>query len=74
MIIFFIALVIFLVLLPFIGAWALVPFGIALFIGWCIWLSVPDCPREIMGYKCKGDLCDHSKEAMMIAKVAMFKK
>lgn len=70
MIVFIIAIILLGVTLPFVGWWALLVFGIALFIGWCIWLSVPDCPRQIMGYNCKGDKCDHSKETLTAAKIA----
>ncbi|MFA5937343.1 MAG: hypothetical protein WC822_05735, partial [Candidatus Paceibacterota bacterium] len=71
MIIFIIALVLFLLLLPFVGWYALIAVGIVLLIGWGIWLSVPDCPRMIMGYNCKGEGCDHSEESIMAAKVAI---
>lgn len=35
-----------------------------LMIGTLIWMStmVEECPREMLGYNCKGEKCDHSKE------------
>lgn len=32
-----------------------------------------ECPREILGYRCKGETCDHSKIEVARAKVAMGK-
>lgn len=33
-------------------------------------LGYRECPREILGYHCKGDACDHSKQAIAMAKHA----
>ena len=30
-----------------------------------------ECPREIMGYDCRGSRCDHSREAISKAKEVM---
>jgi hypothetical protein len=32
-----------------------------------------ECPAMIQGYNCKGDLCDHSRLAVLEARVAMEK-
>lgn len=34
-------------------------------------LSGPDCPRMILGYRCKGRDCDHSPEAIREARRAI---
>lgn len=42
----------------------------------CFWVAVfcfnayfdDECPRMILGYNCKGKICDHSDEAVQQAK------
>lgn len=31
------------------------------FIGYSLGLSQDECPRELQGYNCQGDRCNHSK-------------
>jgi hypothetical protein len=46
--------------------------AIVLIIGAVLWaMSGPDCPRMILGYKCKGRDCDHSPEAIREARRSM---
>ena len=35
------------------------------------WLEDDDCPRMILGYKCRGNDCDHSLLTLEEAKEAM---
>jgi len=43
-----------------------------LIIGAVLWAaSGPDCPREIVGYNCKGRGCDHSREEIARARRTM---
>ena len=38
----------------------LLAYPIILLVGWALRLDA--CPREIRGYQCQGDGCDHSRE------------
>lgn len=73
MLAFIIGVFFFLVLLPFIGWYALIALGFCLFIGFLAWVAVPDCPRMILGYNCHGADCDHSKQTRDEAKLVMLR-
>lgn len=47
----------------------LVIIAAALALGWAL-SNAEECPRQILGYRCKGDACDHSKIEVMRAKNA----
>ena len=52
--------------------YAIITVLVVCIIGAAIWLSgADDCPRMILGYKCRGVDCDHSPEELMRAKQAM---
>jgi len=46
--------------------------AIVLIIGAVLWaVSGPDCPRQVLGYNCKGRDCDHSREELARARRVM---
>lgn len=48
--------------------------ALCLFIGYAFGLSTDECPRMIMGYNCRGNDCNHSKNEVAKAKKAMEKR
>jgi hypothetical protein len=48
-------------------------FILGIFFGAGIAWSNQECPREIRGYNCKGETCNHSRVMVMQAKADMYR-